>query len=145
MTGWPYSCTVFLQEENAPGCTSGARMRVCQCVCVCVCVCVSEINLGPCPDKPLFLVLASQPESVQVSTANALLCNAEHRVAMSALALLPAGFMISAGLDGSLTAWNLRAGKIISRILDACPGPMQVGTINNTEVTSFAQKSVGHD
>ncbi|KAK9865109.1 hypothetical protein WJX84_002030 [Apatococcus fuscideae] len=55
----------------------------------------------------------------------------EHRVAMSALALLPAGFMISAGLDGSLTAWNLRAGKIISRILDACPGPMQAVAYSN--------------
>ncbi|KAK9840413.1 hypothetical protein WJX74_009520 [Apatococcus lobatus] len=49
----------------------------------------------------------------------------EHRVGMSALALLPAGILISAGLDGSLTTWHLRTGKIICRILDACPGPIQ--------------------
>ena len=45
---------------------------------------------------------------------------------MSSLVLLPAGILIGAGLDGSLTTWNLRNGKIVCRILDACPGPMQV-------------------
>ena len=51
---------------------------------------------------------------------------AEHRIGMSALALLPGGTLLSAGLDGSLTSWNVRAGKILRRIIDACPGPMQV-------------------
>ncbi len=66
---------------------------------------------------------------------------AEHRVGMSALALLPAGILLSAGLDGSLTSWNIRSGKIMRRVLDACPGPMQVGVTDTALQQDCSQQA----